>query len=453
MAMQNFLDELKEFAISNPNKTIDYHFVYSNLISFNIDKKQLIYQNIKLTYYESWKNRYKNINNLRVDDNLQGDFCWFFNSGNVINAIKMYIPMDYDHIKEGANQLFDFISSTNMIHQSKIASGIRNDNVVIRVNSLDDAKKIADFVSQNPYIQQGMLKVNPFLPNYNGIGMVMDNRFSFNSELSKLISSFIEMLKSYNRLDLLNVKEFNKFIINQKNNVQDLDLKDIYSLLQMTTSGNFEFQQFINHSSNKLVDDYDNKRNRIVDPNHYLERAIEITEKNYPGNSNKGIIEYLKGNPNLFTRKDGARDGLIKYVNPGDLINAMRTKLSENHIDIPMRDQELIDKYLGLVLNKQNNYTSEFQMIQNAYKNTMQKYNETQAKVAFENLYLYKNPKYFTNQYGDRTKLSNPNIIENFKKIVLSNIDINNIDINNISDVLNRFTQTLSNKENVKKNY
>ena len=47
------------------------------------------------------------------------------------NAIKLYIPMDFEHIKEGANQLFDFICDINVEHQSKIAASIRNDNKLI----------------------------------------------------------------------------------------------------------------------------------------------------------------------------------------------------------------------------------------------------------------------------------------------------------------------------------
>lgn len=450
IAMQSFLDLLKEFAISNPNKQINDSFVYSNLIRFGIEKTQLIYQNVDLTYYEYWKARYKNSNNMQVSDEIQDSFCWFLNSYNVPNSVKMYIPMDYDHVKDGACQLFDFISSLGIVHQSKIAPGIRNDNVVVRVNSLEDAKKIADFVSSNSYIQQGMLKVNPFLPKYNNIGVVMDNEFSFNSELSNLLSNFIETLRKYNKLECATVEEFNKFITNEKNKVNNSNLKDIYNLLEKTTQRNFQFEQFIDHAENKLIDDYDKNRKKIVDPKHYFERAIFITEKYYKYNSKQAIIYYLNGISDYFTRKENARGGLEKYVKPGDVINIMRSKLQENNIQIPSTDEELINKYLSVLLSKQNNYNNEFEIIKNAYINTKNKYDEEQANIALKSLYLYKDVGYFTNQYGDRTKLLNSNILKDSKRIILSNIDINNINVNNFNDVLNRFKQTLQIKNNIK---
>ena len=447
--MQKFLDMLKEFAISNPNKPITKAFVYSNLIHFSIDKKDMN-KDVKLNYYKHWKERYKDTKNLQVDDNLQDDFCWFLNTYNATNFIKLYIPMDYDHLKEGAKQLFDFISSTNMIHQSKIASSIRNDNIVVRVNSLGEVVKIIDFISSTKYIQEGMLKANPFLPNYNGIGMVMDTGFSFNSELSKLLSSFIEMLKSYNRLDLVTVEQFNKFITKQKDSVKDFNLKDIYTLLEKTTSRSFKFEDFINFANDKLIDDYNDKKNRIIDPKHYLEKALKITEKYYEGNSKKAISQYLKGDADYFTRREGARECLIKYVKPGDLISIMRIKLQENNIPIPRTDQELIDKYLNIILDNQNNYKSEFEAIQTAYKNTLKNYDEDQAKYAFKEYYNLGEGGYFTNQYGDRTKLLTPHFLKNRKRIILSNIDLTNIDKDNANDILNRFIQTLQTKNNIK---
>lgn len=461
--MQKFLDMLKEFSISNPEKEITETFVYSNLVRFNIDDNNVFNTNVvQQNYYEGWKERYRNTKNIIVNDKLHGNFCWFFTGYDGNNAVKLYIPMDFEHIQEGANQLFDFISSTNMSHQSKIASRIRNDNVVVRVVNLEDAKKIVDFVSNNEYIQSGMLKVNPFTPNINGIGMTMDNNFSFNSELSKLISSFINWLKQENRLDLVTVEEFNKYIKFQIDYTHDPDLKDIYTLLSKTTSKDFKFSDFIEHAKNKLVNDYDDEK-RITNPEHYLEKAILVTEKYYPGNSKEGILEYyLHHNATRFTRKENARGGLIKYVSPRDLMSIMTKKLHENGITFLSSESELIDKYVDIVLNKQknndaqnninvqDNYIQQFEIIKAAYISTLNVYDMFQAEEAFRRLYLNNNPECFTNRYGDRTKLENLIASYDVKKIIISNINLEGIDINNVDDILHRFMDSLGQNTNIR---
>lgn len=441
--MQEFLDMMREFAISNPNRVITSDFVYSNLIRFGINSTQSPSESIKENF-DYWKTRYrfnKNINVFETD--ILKNFCFFANGEIKGNEVKLYIPLDKNHIKNGANQLFDFIASTGIEHQSKIATIIRNDNVVVRVNSLEDAQTIIQYVNSNAYIREGMLNVNPFLPNCNGVGITMDNNFSFNSELSKIISNFIELLKNNNRLDLFTVEELNKYITNSISSIYNLDLKDIYSLLSKTTSRNFKLQDFYNHANNKLIDKYDD-RERIVEPIYYLQNAIKVTEKYYPGNSKTAILQYLNSVSNYFTNKEKARVGLLKYVKPSDVIPLMRKVLQERNMAIPHSDEQLVEQFLNIVLNKQNNYYEQFEIIKRAYTNTFNVYGEGQAAAAFRDLFVNDGVKYFTNRFNDRTDLKNNVIPYGAKRIILSNINIEGIDPHNVSDVLLRFMQTLS---------
>ena len=278
---QSFLDMIKEFSISNPNKQIDEHFIYSMLMGVNISPEQLPYYNIE-NKFKNWESRYMFNDEIHTFKAKGRPFLWFANGEINGNEIKLYIPIDYNHIEEGANQLFDFMAANNIEHQSKIASIIRNDNLVVRVNTKEDAQKIVNFVNSNPYIQEGMIKVNPFLPNYNGIGITMDNSESFNMVLCRIINSFLTCLKNNNRLDLFTVDQLNKYIVNSISRIEDLDLKDICILLSKTTSKNFKFQDFVDHLNNKLKDRYDSNRKRITDPKYYFDQAIMETEKKYP---------------------------------------------------------------------------------------------------------------------------------------------------------------------------
>ena len=251
--IQYFIQMIGEFAVSNPDKEIDKNFIYSQLMGFNIKNEQLPYYSISHEF-ENWRVRYNNNPNINAFEVEKRPFLWFSNGKLKGNEIKLYIPLDYNHIKDGANQLFDFIASLGIEHQSKIANKIRNDNLVVRVNTLEDAEKIIEFVKNNNYIQEGLIKTNPFLTNYSGVGLAMDNNYSYNSTICQILSDFINYLKKYNRFDLLTVDNLNQYIKNSIPNIQDLELKDIYTLLSKTTDRNFKLEDFVNHADNKLID-------------------------------------------------------------------------------------------------------------------------------------------------------------------------------------------------------
>lgn len=447
--IQDFLNMMQEFAYLNPKYDITEKFVYTQLIGFTVREDQMPFKNIKETYFDNWIYKYRNNNGIDVNFHGKGNyFLWFINGQIKGNEIKLYIPMDHAHIKEGANQLFDFISSTNIEHQSKIASVIRNDNVVLRVNSLEDAKTIIDFVNSNQYIKEGMIKVNPFLPNYNGVGMAMDNAYSFNSTISKIISEFITHLRNTNNLNLVTVENLNNFIIQQSNLITDPDLKDIYSLLEKTTSKNFQFDDFLNHANNKLADKYTLDRKRITNPKFYFEQAIiETSKKNYNFDVSNSIKKYLNGDPTGFTRDNKARAGLAKYVHPGDIISIMRQKLNENNIPIPQNDEELITQYLNILLPK----VDLFEIIQTAYINTLNQYNDFQANEALKKLILHDNIQCFTNKFNDRTLLKRYVLGKDVKRIIFEKINLDNLDVQNINEIINRFKNSINNSIHEKK--
>lgn len=452
---QYFLDYIKQFAISNPDREITKNFIYSRLAGFNIQNIQGPYEDARENF-SGWLERYKyysNINVFEIKD--RKNFLWFANGEIKGNEIKLYIPLDKTHLKEGANQLFDFICTNSLEHQSKIADIIRNDNIVVRVNKMEDAKTIIDFVSENSYLKEGLLKVNPFLPNHNGIGITMDNSYSFNGTLCNIIGDFLNQLRKHNRLDMFNVEELNKYIKSVMNNIDDPDLKDIYSLVSKTTEPDFKLDDFINHANYKLIDIYNSKRERIVDPKFYLERAVIITNNKYPQNTKEAILQYLKNNPNYFTNKHKAREGLIKYVRPGDVISLMRTKLNENKIQIPNTDNELVDQYLKIVLNIQRRKENDnsFEILKNAYLNTLKVYDERQARVAIQTLLQTGETHYFTNKFGDRIKLKELIKKQDIMRIIISNIDIENLNIKNIKEIVNRFEQSIFMDKKSKKTY
>lgn len=441
---QKFLDEIKQFVVSNPNSdAINTKFIYSRLMFFGVTLEQGTNMSLKQFNYE-WQKIYEQNNNINVFRSGNRNFIYFSNGNLKGNEIKMYIPLDYGHIKEGAKQLFDFISSSNITHQSKISDILRNDNLVVRVNSLEDAEKIVNFINNNSYLKEGLIKVNPFLANHSGVGFAMDNNESYNYTLCEIINNYINYLKSINRLDLLTVENLNIYINKLIPLVVDPDLKDIYTLISKTTNPNFQFNDFLEHLNNKLSDDYDHSRQRITNPNHYFEKAIKVTENYHPGNSKVAILKYLKGDPMYFTNKERSRDGLVKYVHPGDIISIMREKVRNSGMQIPNSDEMLIQNYLNIMLNvKRELSNDEFNIIKDAYINTSKAYNIEQAREAMRRMLTNGNLNCFTNSYGDRTKLSNLILHQDIRKIILNNINLENLDMNNIDDIVYRFENSI----------
>lgn len=443
--MNYFINYLKEIVVSNPDLPLDSNFVYSNLMVFNVENKRKPLESTR-HLFDTFKNDFSYDNNIKVYTSECMQHFLFFEHGKLKgNEVKLYIPLDIEHLKYGAEDIFKFISSTGIAHQSKIADVIRNDDLVIRVNNLEDADKIIRYVTSNNYIKEGMIKVNPFLPQVGGVGITMDNNYSYNFTVSSLVANFLNYLKQINRLDCANIIEFNNYIKSEKRKiVEDLDLKDIYSLLEDVTTSDFKIDNFVSHAQSKLCDKYTSNRQRITDPNIYFESAIKETSVVHPENTRVAILSYLHFDPKYFTNKERSRDSLMKYVDPGNVISIMRTKLKNNNVVVPNSDKELIDKYLDLVLDKQNNYQRSFEIIKKAYQSTLACYSQEQADKAIEELLINKNIMYFTNRYKDRDNLKEI-VNQDIRKVLLSNIDITNLNVNDIGEIINRFKEVISN--------
>lgn len=453
-----FFDAVKDFAIENPNKSIDYHFIYSGLCFFSFKQSTQNSNNYQIDlnlnnnqeplfqYFEYWKQKNANNPRMKVLDVWDDRHFLVFENGQIKgNEIKLYVPIDMQHLQFGVDMLFKFISDNNIEHQSKVAKYIRHDNIVIRVNTPEDAKKIMEFVSNNNYFREGLMMTNPFLPSINGVGLAMDGRgnYSYNSAVAKLIFEFFAKLRRENKLSEFNVQNFNTYVKDYINGLGEfnLDFKDICLLISKVTTPNFKTEDLTQYLNNKLLDDYNERKERITDPKYYFEKAVLTNYETHPDFANKAIVQYIQtGNAGAFTSKDQIRNKLLKYVDRADVVNIMRSKLAQNGIPMPNNDLELANSYID-VLNKQikkENFTQDFEMIKRAYVNTMNKYGPVQANFALLEL-LKGSARGFTNDFGDRTKLQQLLSQTSTKKIILENIDINGLNPNDIVEIARRF--------------
>lgn len=217
---------LKDLFISARSNRVylTQRIVYDYLIKCNVRNRDLD-KNINYEYDSSlvdkqsdrnffgrWIDGFRNIQNINVfcADNWKY-FCQFI-GGNGRNidprkCVKLYIPLDYDHLYQGVKSIFSFLTANNISHMSKVSSHIRFDNVVVRLSNLEDARLLQEFIDGDRYIQSGLIRVNSFGFERNGVGYGYDGYLSYNMCVSKIIASYINANIDAN-IDDINFENF-----------------------------------------------------------------------------------------------------------------------------------------------------------------------------------------------------------------------------------------------------
>lgn len=396
--MNEFLERIKLIAKYNPSLLNDdfCDIVYTELIGFNLGHNQEKFKNVS-NMFNKWINR-NNVNErLRTFiDKRFPYFCQFVNRGaKPINkdAIKLYIPLDEEHLYEGVNRLFTFITNMGIEHNSKVGSEIRNDNVVIRVSNIKDAETIINYVKNDKYINEGLLNVNPFTINLNGVGIAMDGMRSYNIELSKSIANFTKILSEKDRLEDLNVDTFNEYLNSVKSNDRDLNM--INDIQKRVTAG----QSFDMNYVKDIFSKYDRNVNNI-NKEDILKEAIKETYNKYQ--SIDHVIHAIarfryNGDACGFTRSNGARARLEIGLSLEDVNNILN--------NYPYYGDNKIEAYINNCIGLTNMKDDRYEYLVNAYKDTYNKYGDRQADLALRKYILNKEVKYITNINGARTNL------------------------------------------------
>lgn len=365
--IDKFLKRWRDIAIENNyiefgTSELD-KLIYSDLIRIDVNNKEedidlkdnYIDSNNQITVFQEWINYYSNNPLINVfNDENWNYFCQFISpdriTDNYKEHIKIYIPLNSNHILHGAKIIFDFISKNNISHASKISRKIRFDNIVIRVINVEDATKIINFVKNNKFLQDGLINPNPFAPNINNIAIACDGRLSYNSTISSLINLYIRYKKVkkklseiciddfYNFITLLYNKEFiyekvnifEKYIKHQNEPFDKNNYKNILQLIISAKSEWFDFDDYVEHYKKCC-----NKKERTITlTQNQVDKLLlfgidTITSKKR--NAYKDIDSYLKtNNQQHITRYNNLREtyeennfakNLIYYLNGENIEN------------------------------------------------------------------------------------------------------------------------------------
>lgn len=429
--IEQFLDKIK--AAAQSGCFIHPDMVYANLIRLGIRIVNSRYINNNfLDWIETFKET-ANINVFEVD--YCQDFCKFVNDDyNVItsyNMIKMYIPVDDAHISEAAKRIFGFMAQNKMIHHSKIAKKVRFDDIVIRVSDEENAKKIEEFVMNDAYIKEGLMKPNPFAFNNGYISYAWDGELSFNMVVASYISGYINELKNNNKLDTVSYKGLVTYIgkiydaVFKEGKYKD-DYIDAMKVEEEYQLDNYQkVTELLLHSlmPGKTTEDFFKVYNDIVlednkekDTKTYISewqkenwnRIYEFLVKKYGyEETNIRIFKFLEtGNYNLFTRENNIRSYLVNNNFTEDMVKELYLLTTREKRDI----------------------------LANASYDTYQKYGYAQIFVALKNAQLgnYNN---FTNDNKGRYTLRSTITSGEIMGLILGKYLENGYDIKDIPKV------------------
>lgn len=378
--IEEFLYYFRDIAIQNPGLKFSHDSVYHELTGLGIPENE---KRVNINqHFGYWQDYFAYDRNCRsfVAPNWTY-FCQFVSSDGVAKRaeehLKVYIPLDSAHIKRGAIEIFNFLSSQGISHLSKIGSHVRFDDIVVRLVNPEDLKKLMNFLKNNKYIQEGLLPANPFVFNLDGIPMAVDGCLSFNSTIASLIQFYINNKVDTKTLNTVGVDDFYKYVedyynyafssaqglqrlcadfrIRSSNYSEMVNYKNVFELILKARNVDFSLEDYISHyheCSNPLIqrqklrqmDDLQNRHEMSVAAisqpatysdemvnrtNNMLLKMVDIMMEKNPNQYEvlDTIYNYLmNGRQNLITRHKNLRYMVIDSSFREDLMLILKTK-------------------------------------------------------------------------------------------------------------------------------
>ena len=211
--INSFLHFLRDIMKNNPSFEISKNNIYDWVTKLDVSNKEYDEDLKKYGWFDEWQSLFPKQN--RTINSPNTFFCKFANEElkfiNVDNPIKLYIPIDFKHIKKSFEKIITFLNSKNIPYYAKISKEIRIDNIVLRITSEEDTKAIVDFINNDEYIKEGLRDPSPFCYNYKGIALALDAHMSYHSSVVNLIYEYIIDKKKNNDLDSIDYSDFETY--------------------------------------------------------------------------------------------------------------------------------------------------------------------------------------------------------------------------------------------------
>ena len=331
--MQEFLDFIYTITLQNPNVNINPDAIYNKLCYMYLRKDELDDKGEGKKcdqFFKRWQKNFKKKKNITAyKDEIRFKNWFIFSNGDLYDDkyIKLYVPINSNHLYEGVNELFNFISEEGILHESKVFNKYRSDNVIIRLRIDDNEalKKIINFIANNKYIKTGLSKNNPFIPSINGIGVMREYNKSYNYCISEYIYTYIhDCIKN-----------------NIRPNIDEFKILYIDSLYDYYFKETFDNAYYGNRTFKNLRIPnigYNQKNSLLIDTLNatYKKYGIDFTIK--------ALCKAINGNYNSFTNGvNGFRNMVKENISLDELISILNNSIESlygskyNNIDLNLK--------------------------------------------------------------------------------------------------------------------
>ena len=315
------------------------------------------------TYEElnkQWYIMFRKNSNLktRASSSRMPGFCVFERSVKIdifdsLNEIKVYIPLDIEHIEDGVFKIFKFLADNNIDHHSKVRNGeISRDDVVVRLYSENDARKLIDFVNNDEFFKTNKIEPNPFSIRDGRVALSSDGLFSYNDFVRNIIYIFIKenniyyfyqyIITEQDFIDWFKNYYEETFVKTNKSNLHDLFEKckegnnNIFSSTSVAYTNLKQMADILlmNLDSSKTVDDY-------------FEYYSDITNEELYRHSVELMNNKIKGFKEDYDAHDTLKNQTITYEEAIERLNHYFKQYDIYNGDIEFRNEKPVN---GLVL-------------------------------------------------------------------------------------------------------
>ena len=179
--LKQFFDDLDKSSVSK---------MYSYLIHYTPDYE---YKSLK-PYHKELENNLSSKAIIHYWGGENNDYFMNFCSDHSVydkEHIKIYVPLNGENVTAIVTKIFNYIADNNIEHLSKLASETRTDDLVIRVTSIEDAKKIINFINSDAEICAGLYKnALPFDIKCGNVSVSYDKKKAFHGDVANYIEGY-----------------------------------------------------------------------------------------------------------------------------------------------------------------------------------------------------------------------------------------------------------------------
>lgn len=212
-----FLKQYVDLYTQNPELEINMDTFYSGLASYGLPKEEKVDKNVE-HLFDVWINHFNSPGGLHAyRHKRQKGFLQFENKLREEKVkygefVKLYLNFNKENFCECVIKVFDFIQENGISSYSKVADSLRSDSVVLRLDDMEQAKSVINYVNNDKFLVENSRPVNPFLASEGIFGIAFDGFLSYNAVLAKLLERFFRSEKYSGTLNEINAKSFQEYV-------------------------------------------------------------------------------------------------------------------------------------------------------------------------------------------------------------------------------------------------